>query len=250
MIDRSSNIGRALRSRQRGFLLNPSRFASSGGGGADPHFASVSSLIHFEGADGSATLSDVKGKAWTANGNAQLDTAQFKFGAASGLFDGSGDYFSTTEASNLLFSSAENYTIEFWLRLNSTATRQIIAGNPGSPIYYFDFRRSGTNVMSYVSSGTNGIVTGVTVLSAGQWYHVAATRSSGMVRLFIDGNLEASGGGTNNSAGGSGAAFQLGSVPGVSTQYLNGWVDEFRFTKGVARYTSSFAPPSAAFPDS
>lgn len=33
MIDRSANVGRALRERQRGFLLNPYRFAAPGGGG-------------------------------------------------------------------------------------------------------------------------------------------------------------------------------------------------------------------------
>jgi hypothetical protein len=29
----------------------------------------------------------------------------------------------------------------------------------------------------------------------------------------------------------------------------NGWIDEFRVTKGAALYTSNFTPPTAPFPD-
>ena len=52
-------------------------------------------LLHMDGADGSTTFIDESGKTWTRAGNAQIDTSQYKFGGASGLFDGSGDWVDT-----------------------------------------------------------------------------------------------------------------------------------------------------------
>ena len=54
-------------------------------------------LLHMDGADTSTTFTDESGKTWTANGNAQIDTAQSVFGGASGLFDGTGDYLSASD---------------------------------------------------------------------------------------------------------------------------------------------------------
>jgi len=57
----------------------------------DPNIASVKLLLGFEGADGSTTITDespaAKGSA-TISGNAQIDTAQAKFGSSSLLLDG------------------------------------------------------------------------------------------------------------------------------------------------------------------
>ena len=55
------------------------------------------SLLHFNGSDGSTTITDESGKTWTAYDNAQIDTAQSKFGGASMLLDGVGDYIKTTD---------------------------------------------------------------------------------------------------------------------------------------------------------
>lgn len=53
----------------------------------DPFSSFVTSLLHFDGIDGSTTINDVKGNTWTAYINAQLDTAKSKFGGSSVLFD-------------------------------------------------------------------------------------------------------------------------------------------------------------------
>ena len=74
-------------------LIDAYRFGCGGGGGTDPNFSSVTSLLHFDGVDASTTFTDVKGKTWTASGSAQLDTAQAKWGPSS-LLLGSGAYIS------------------------------------------------------------------------------------------------------------------------------------------------------------
>lgn len=85
------------------------------------------SLLHFDEADGSTYTKDSaanwsmdgatqfydeSGKVWTASGNAQLDTAQYKW-TASGLFDGDGDYISTPDHDDFAFGSGD-FTIDLW----------------------------------------------------------------------------------------------------------------------------------------
>lgn len=74
-------------------------------------------LLHCDGTDGSTTFSDngVTGHTVTANGNAQIDTAQSKFGNASGLFDGTGDYLTIPDHADWNFGTG-NFTIDAWIR--------------------------------------------------------------------------------------------------------------------------------------
>ena len=58
----------------------------------------------------------------TAVNQAQIDTAQSKFGGASGLFDGTGDYLSSADSADWAFGSGD-FTIDFWLRF-ATVTAQ------------------------------------------------------------------------------------------------------------------------------
>lgn len=219
---------------------------------SDPYWANVVSLLHFDGANASTTFTDQKAKTWTASGNSQISTAQFKFGGASGRFDGSGDYISTADSTDW-FLEGGDFTIEMWVRPNTIGTRQFLCGqgNVGAT----DFRnlceitaagrfRYGTGV-----SGFTIDLTGTTTLSVGNWYHLAVTKSGTTWRLFVNGTLEAS---TTNAASITDFAgtFVIGRLGALNNFYTNGWIDDFRCTKGVARYTASFTPPTAAFPNS
>lgn len=83
-------------------------------------------LLHMNGADASTTFTDESGKTWTANGNAQIDTAQSVFGGASGLFDGTGDFISSADSNDWQFDGGSNsneWTADFRIRFN---------GDPGT----------------------------------------------------------------------------------------------------------------------
>lgn len=89
-------------------------------------------------------------------------------------------------------------------------------------------------------------------LSAGTWYHIAASRNNNDLKLFVDGNLLGSGSGftadlnrinTNGLTIGSSR-----SSSNVVSDAYKGYIDDLRITKGVARYTASFARPAAPAP--
>jgi hypothetical protein len=94
-------------------------------------------LLHFDGLDASTTFTDNNAggsaHAWRAAGNAQIDTAQFKFGGSSGLFDGSADYVSTPDSSDFTLSS-KVFTIECWIRPAADGTDIYFGGQAATPI--------------------------------------------------------------------------------------------------------------------
>ena len=221
----------------------------TGGGATDPYWSNVASLLHFDGADGSTTFTDQKGHVWTPSGNAQIDTAQSKFGGASGLFDGSGDYITAASHADFGFGTGD-FTIEAFVRVPGT----------GSDMTLFDNRLAGAlgiAIYSSIASGisaqkwgtaTNVVVAAVgTVLTPNTWIHLAVARQGTTVRGFRDGALEFTYTDSRTYASSAGARYGISSAAG---QPYNGHIDDARVTKGVARYTSAFTPPTAPFPNS
>lgn len=206
----------------------------------------TASLLHFEGADASTTFTDDVGNAWTRVGNAQIDTAQFKFGTASGLFDGTGDYLSTPSAS--WNQGTSDFTIETWVRLNAVGISQNICmkGSTASTSGYW-LQIGATNLVSFSMGAAAGAmtITGTTALTTGAWYHVAAVRAGNVIKLFINGVLEASMTLTSTPATNATVLYISRNQIGTDS-FLNGWLDEFRFSL-VARYSANFTPPTSAF---
>lgn len=199
-------------------------------------------LMHFEGTDASTTFTDQTGKTVTPSGNAQIDTAQYRFGSASGLFDGTGDYLTVTDANNELDLGTQDFTIEFWVRFNAVgATRYLIDYRQAStadvaPSIYIH----STNTIRYQTATTARIVS-TTVFTTGKWYHIALSRSAGISRLFVNGGQE---GGNYTDANNFIAVTQIliGTIQGGLSAWHNGWIDELRISVGIGRYTSNFTP--------
>lgn len=212
--------------------------------GTDPYAANVVSLLHFNGTDGSTTFTDVLGKTWTASGNAQIDTAQNKFGGASGLFDGTGDFITTPVTSDFAYGTGD-FTWEVWARFNSVTGNQYILDhdvNEGVIQYVFGGLKY-YNINTGIGSPL--YTTGGGALSVNTWYHIAVSRESGVTRFFVDGDLKSSG---SDSFNYTSSGLSVGRY-GAGGNNLDGWLDDLRITKGVARYTSNFTPPSAEFPN-
>jgi len=182
-------------------------------------------------------------KTITLNGDVKSSTTQSKYLTSSMYFDGTGDYVQTP-TSNLLTFGSEDFTVEGWFYTTSTGAYQ----------YIFDGRNGGTDVTYlYLNNGT-GLYAGygnvndssVTTLSLNQWYHFAYVRNgsgTNNITVYIDGTAEWQITNTTNLS--STTRITLGSRY-TGADYFGGYMSDVRITKGLARYTANFTPPSAA----
>lgn len=226
----------------------------------DPNFANVSLLLHMDGSNGSTTFTDSSSaaRAITRYGNAQISTAQSKFGGASGLFDGTGDYITAAPATDLYLTG--DFTIECWIRMVSYKNATIMSSSQSQQnnvqIFRVNADSNNGSLLIYCDNNeaTKGtiITTGATaVLTVDTWHHLALSRSSGTAKLFVDGaqvGATATGWTTGFRADAVGCLFNSG-VLNTNLDY-DGYIDDLRITKGIARYQSSFTPSTSAFPDS
>jgi hypothetical protein len=212
-------------------------------------------LLHFNGTDASTTFTDETGKTVTPHGNAQIDTAQLKLGTASGLFDGAGDYLSVADSADWYLGSS-NFTVECFIRL-SNITQPIIHEIIGQYENDNDFIRlawwnhAGTGRyglrFDYISGGvlqfgiTQGTITG---WATNTWYHIAVVRNGNTITIYKDGTSVASGTYSGTIQNFS-APLQIGSIAGSGD--FNGWIDELRWSLGIARWTTSFTPPTTEY---
>jgi hypothetical protein len=215
-------------------------------------------LLHFDGTDAATAITDVNAggsaHSWTASGNAQIDTAQSKFGGSSGLFDGTGDYLTTPDHADFALGSGD-FTVDCWFNCNVAAGSfafifsQGDAGGADSSLSLF---RSDTNFIRaevYVGA-SNFTVTGTTqftnLLNTG-WHHVAFVRTGNVLRLFIDGVQEGGDVAVSGTVNDSAFPPAIGIRADLAGALWTGWIDEFRLSVGIARWTANFQPPSRAY---
>jgi hypothetical protein len=230
----------------------------------DPNFASVSLLLHGNGTNGSTTITDNSPtpKTVTPVGNAQISTAiANQFGNTTGVieFDKVADRLTLAASSDFAFGTGD-FTVEFWAYSrdvsgsNQRGLLQIspVAGGLNTSYVNGIFIAQGGDVTGnlltgglYASINNNYIGSNTAVLSANTWFHVALTRASGTVRLFFNGNVHAS---ITNTSNLTGSNLVVGGYYDTAFLY-DGYLDDLRITKGVARYTSNFSVPPAQFPD-
>lgn len=216
----------------------------------DPSWSSVTSLLHFNGADGSTTFTDETGRAWTPTNGAKISTTVSRFGGASlglGAVNNVPNSYIETGTSHDFAYGTGDFTWEAFIYR---------AANPGSNEYILDHGSINGGTLFVASSGKVGYYNPTTgtgaalytpassasIINLSAWNHVAATRSAGVTRLFLNGVNVAEATDTHTYTGP--LSFSVG-----KGNHWNGYIDEVRITKGVARYTGNFVVPSSEFPN-
>ena len=231
------------------------QFKLTGSTVGEVHFPKNILQLPFDGSNGATSTSDLSNQNHTVTVNgAQISSAQSKFGGTSLLLDGSNDYLSIGGSewnSNL---NSGDFTVEFWIRLDTLGDSRIITNYNGSNGWgvamwsggggtnYFDgyWYNGSWQYLQYDHGSASH-----TTPSVDTWYHLAFVRNGNDWSLYLNGTAEytrtVSGSITSSSLG----ALELGRRYD-GTQYVDGYIDDLRITKGLARYTSNFTPPTTA----
>jgi hypothetical protein len=180
-------------------------------------------------------------------GNAQISTSVKKYGTGSLAFDGTGDYLFGGNYLSATFSTGD-FTIEMWLYYSSSAAGSDFlidcrpaATNGAYPTIYAD-----TGILYYFANSGNRITS--SSISTNTWMHVAVCRSGTSTKMFINGTQT----GSTYTDSTNYICRTDGPVIGADRNFgdsLLGYIDDFRITKGYARYTANFTPPATEFPD-
>lgn len=239
---------------------------AAAGGATDPYWNNVQLLVKANGSDGGTTFTDSSQNGYSSPSvtGVTTSTTQAKFGTASMRFsvgNTANAYLtwpntSTSVANFNLANDTDNaFTVEAWIYVTSTSTaghifewgtgstsRNVVFLNGAYPEVYTDTAANGG---LRVNNSTRAVTTNT-------WMHIAFVRNGSTdYRLYLDGNQCGS-----TYSGGivfkGNSKFDVGmNVYSVSTgDRFQGYMDELRVTKGVARYTTTFTPPTAEFPTS
>lgn len=191
------------------------------------------------------------------NNSAAIDNTNYKFGTGSGYFNGS-TYLTTPFSPDFVFGN-DSFTIDCWIKLNSiNGVHRIIGigsdspyGNFGIGVGSFSSWGQGTQIDVYLKKPDAyywDFCSGPLNLDTQSWHHVAISRLQNKLFIFYDGVLV-------NTVD---FAYNLNPTDDIIigaryqaskqiVEYFNGYIDELRVSKGIARWTSDFTPPNAEY---
>ena len=181
-------------------------------------------------------------------GDVRVSTAVSKFGGSSMSFDGAGDVLKSVPSITNVLSSG-NFTIEFWLYPTNTSSayRALVSSEnyPGTAGGW-SLYQNGTSIEFWITSAGSATITATSAVTANVWQHLALSRSSGTLRLFVNGT---SVGSVSNSTSFTGQQIWIGdnNSSGGGLYFYNGYMQDLRITTGAARYTANFTPTATAF---
>jgi len=177
------------------------------------------------------------------NQNAPYTTTTY---GGSAFFDGTGDYLSCAANTAFAFGTGD-FTVEAWIMRTGGSGNQPIMqsdaiGSSTNDKWWFAVASGGLFFGTHASGGFNVVTT--TTFNVNEWYHVAVTRSSGTMRMFVNGAN------TAFTTTGTPSGYSLSQnglvIGGMSTpSYWTGYISDARVIKGTALYTNSFTIPTA-----
>jgi prepilin-type N-terminal cleavage/methylation domain-containing protein len=210
-------------------------------------------LMHMDGTDNGTTFNDQTGKIVTRYGDTKTVTGTKKLGTAAAYFDGNGDYLSVPNSDDFSFGSGD-FTIDFWIKPLLASTQMIYRAPYGTSGYApievaFNgkmrtlFSSNGIDWMNPSNNAWNTVL-----FLGGNWYHVAIVRNGGAIKGYLNGVEDFSYNvGNSTSLITPNQTSLIGYYLSTQPVHFNGYIDEFRVTKGVARWTSDFTPPNSQY---
>ncbi len=200
-------------------------------------------LIHGDGDNNSTKIFDNSYNKYplTTAGDVKTKTDQSKFGGSSMYFDGNGDYLQMAYNSDLDLGT--KWTVDFWVYPTSTSTAKFLStrgssGDGWEISYWGNFVLEG-----FGSNSGAGVTTGTYPIN--NWYHIAVVTNNGASKMYVNGQETFSV--TNNFNWGAGSHPLRIGLPVPYNEPVTGYLDEIRISKGVARWTANFTPPTSAY---
>lgn len=208
----------------------------------DPYWDNVVALLHFDG-----DLVDETGRVWTPSGDLQFPDSPAPFGKS--LSKAAGTY-ARMNSPSVVFGTGD-FTVEFLLHVPPGS------GSAGSYAWLVtqDITSGARDWQVLLEPRTQTLWAGsalhpdisVSYVASVGWHHVAWVRSSDVFMLFVDGVLVGSAVGAVSLSGNT--PLTIGPTANQSITLREFTMDELRITKGVARYTENFTPPTEPFPN-
>jgi hypothetical protein len=212
-------------------------------------------LLHFDAINGSTNIIDASlggGHIVSVVATAQIASAQSKFGATSLYLDGGSDYITIPSSPDWYFGT-EPFTIDMWCYFTDPGVAGLYEQYIDEDNWIRWARISGTQCQFSVKLEGSFPINYVFSISGTQddtWYHFALIRGWGgdpnVWAMTVDGVWKP--GGTDSSPMPSfDADVWIGWAQAGLPDKFDGYIDELRITKGVARYTEAFTPPTRAY---
>lgn len=221
----------------------------------------VSLLLHMNGENGSTTFTDssLNNYSLTAYGNAEISTAQYKYGGASGYFNRD-DTTKVSMSSNSKFAFDSDFTIEMWVYMNQNEIGYqafCSTDTDGVDATGWVFLLEDNGYIYFYGSDGNGAQWDIQIITnqyppTEAWAHLAAVRHNGFIKIYLDGSdITTGANGNQNVAISAGSTLNIGHYAPLpeNKKTINAYVDDLRITKGLAQYTSNFTPPDAELPN-
>jgi len=211
-------------------------------------------LMHCDGAADGTVFKDEGAHQYKTYGDAVTSSSLgYVFGTRAGRFgDGAGGgYISFPNSADYDFGTGD-FTIDFWIKRNQSqpdssgvlSTWKVTAGT-GWSIFYS--AGADTNKLAfYAPTAPATYVLSSSKVTYGVFVHVAVVCSSGTVTMYFDGSSVGSGAGHAINSDALGLVVSRLYVD-VAGAYCRGLLDEIRISKGIARWTGTFTPPTAAY---
>lgn len=175
-------------------------------------------------------------------GDAQISTAQSKWGGGSMAFDGTGDWLLIPHQPTQLFGVSP-FTIELWVYRNASGTYGLVGKGTGTTGWLVSLNSSNQVVFTHGST----TLTSSSTVAATTWTFITIVREgtgTNQTKIYIDGTSAATGTVTTDFVQTNSVYVGADRTGGSA---FNGYIDDLRITK-FARYTANFTPPTAAFP--